>query len=460
MKIQTIIFSLIVVLGLTLTSTVFAEEGVPEIEVDSTGGTEVEVTIPTEPVALETDTVGEDTTIISTLETDTVGEQKNSIIDTLETDTVGGQKNSILDTIEIDTVGGSSKTDNDPVITLIGSGSITIELGDSTFSDEGATATDIEDGDITSKIVTTGSVDYDKEGVQSITYTVTDSDGNTVSVTRTVTVEKARQGGGGGGSSRTRSSSNTGGSVLGATTPELPEQCGIYLNDYLRYGANNNPVEVIKLQLFLNEYVDAGLSVNGTFDLATFEAVKELQATYADEILAPWVEAGFVDTLAPTGFVYQTTKYFINLRKCEELNIQFPELMPATTVGYTPASVTTATGGAVLGDVTFSGDTCGIYLYDYLRKGDANDPVEVKKLQTFLNDFIDADISVNGVFDDATDTAVRNLQARYADEILQPWVDAGITVSLDTTGYVYKTTQYFINTKMCPELNLAFPDLN
>ena len=48
------------------------------------------------------------------------------------------------------------------------------------------------------------------------------------------------------------------GQVLGASTT-----CGIYLNDYIKLGANNNPLEVKKLQAFLDENLGTQLSAHG-----------------------------------------------------------------------------------------------------------------------------------------------------------------------------------------------------
>ena len=75
-----------------------------------------------------------------------------------------------------------------PVITLIGSASVEIELGYE-YTDEGATAVDNKDGTITSEITTVNSVDVDTEGTYTVTYDVTDAAGNVATqVVRTVTV--------------------------------------------------------------------------------------------------------------------------------------------------------------------------------------------------------------------------------------------------------------------------------
>ena len=75
-----------------------------------------------------------------------------------------------------------------PVITLLGDNPMTIEVG-STFTDPGATASDAGDGDLTSSIVVTGSVDTSTLGTYTLTYNVSDASGNAADpVTRTVNV--------------------------------------------------------------------------------------------------------------------------------------------------------------------------------------------------------------------------------------------------------------------------------
>ncbi len=75
-----------------------------------------------------------------------------------------------------------------PVITLIGSSTVKVRWG-STYTDAGATAIDNVDGDITSRLVLTGTVNTRALGTYVIVYSVADSAGNTaVPVTRTVKV--------------------------------------------------------------------------------------------------------------------------------------------------------------------------------------------------------------------------------------------------------------------------------
>ena len=74
-----------------------------------------------------------------------------------------------------------------PVISLVGSSTVNLTVGD-TFTDAGATATDNVDGDLTSSITSSGTVDTATEGTYLITYTVSDAAGNSVSITRTIIV--------------------------------------------------------------------------------------------------------------------------------------------------------------------------------------------------------------------------------------------------------------------------------
>ncbi|MCF7843914.1 DUF5011 domain-containing protein, partial [Candidatus Gracilibacteria bacterium] len=74
-----------------------------------------------------------------------------------------------------------------PVISIIGNTSISINVGTS-YSDEGATATDDVDGDLTASIVTVSTVNIGTAGSYNVNYTVTDAAGNETTVTRIVEV--------------------------------------------------------------------------------------------------------------------------------------------------------------------------------------------------------------------------------------------------------------------------------
>ena len=75
-----------------------------------------------------------------------------------------------------------------PVITLIGSSEVNINVGD-VYSDAGATAQDNFDGDLTNDIVTNNSVDTSVAGSYTVTYNVNDAAGNSANeVVRSVNV--------------------------------------------------------------------------------------------------------------------------------------------------------------------------------------------------------------------------------------------------------------------------------
>ena len=77
-----------------------------------------------------------------------------------------------------------------PTITLVGSSTVNIEEGDS-YTDDGASASDEVDGDISSSITTSGSVDASTPGTYTLTYSVSDAAGNSISLSRTIIVAVA-----------------------------------------------------------------------------------------------------------------------------------------------------------------------------------------------------------------------------------------------------------------------------
>lgn len=74
-----------------------------------------------------------------------------------------------------------------PTININGSQSVDIELGDN-YVDAGAAASDNIDGNITSHIITSGTVNSNEVGTYKIHYSVTDQAGNTTTEIRDVRV--------------------------------------------------------------------------------------------------------------------------------------------------------------------------------------------------------------------------------------------------------------------------------
>ena len=76
-----------------------------------------------------------------------------------------------------------------PSISILGDAEITLTKGDK-YEDPGCAATDNYDGEISSLIVTEGTVDTSKEGEYTVVYSVADSSANSSSVSRKIIVKK------------------------------------------------------------------------------------------------------------------------------------------------------------------------------------------------------------------------------------------------------------------------------
>lgn len=74
-----------------------------------------------------------------------------------------------------------------PVITLTGPSTVYVTIG-KPYVEQGVTATDNQDGDITGRVIMIGSVDTSKNGTYILTYIITDVNGNQSEITRTVIV--------------------------------------------------------------------------------------------------------------------------------------------------------------------------------------------------------------------------------------------------------------------------------
>lgn len=103
----------------------------------------------------------------------------------------------------------------------------------------------------------------------------------------------------------------------------------------------------------------------------------------------------------------------------------------------------TSTGGNGGGTPT----SC-YYLFDWLKKGWNNNPVEVKKLQVFLRDLEGYPVEVTGVYDVQTITSLNAFQMRYKGDVLTPWGHSA------PTSFTYITTKKKVNEIYC---KMAFP---
>jgi hypothetical protein len=125
-----------------------------------------------------------------------------------------------------------------------------------------------------------------------------------------------------------------------------------------------------------------------------------------------------------------------------------PSWTPPSAGQVLGVSTTNTDEGKVLGEQA----SCGIYLSKYIRYGRKNDAGAVKKLQTFLNDYLHLSLPVNGIYTKTTETAVKQFQLQHMDKVLAPWKIN------KPTGIVYLTTVAAINNIICPDLNLPVPN--
>lgn len=97
----------------------------------------------------------------------------------------GDEDNTIDEVVAPTTT--SNKETSKPTITLNGSDLVYVEIN-STYEDDGAIASDQKYGDLTDKIVVNNPLDLSRLGTYIITYTITNEDGESAMITRTVIV--------------------------------------------------------------------------------------------------------------------------------------------------------------------------------------------------------------------------------------------------------------------------------
>ena len=141
-----------------------------------------------------------------------------------------------------------------PEIILTGDSQITLQAG-TAYKEPGYTATDNVDGDITDKVQVEGTVDHNRAGTYTITYSVTDSYGNTTKVSRTVIIKAASQ----------PSVTPSGDKVIYLTFDDGPSKYTQTLLDVLaRYDVKATFFVVntgYQMNKMLNAIVDAGHSI-------------------------------------------------------------------------------------------------------------------------------------------------------------------------------------------------------
>lgn len=144
-------------------------------------------------------------------------------------------------------------------------------------------------------------------------------------------------------------------------------------------GLKNDPLEVKKLEMFLNEYEGEKLKVDGIYGKEDYIAVKKWQAKYATNVLAP------MRLKKPTGTVYTSS-----MRQIER-------------------QTTALCGQQIIVH------TCP-YFKTNMSYGDTG--IEVKKIQLFLNIVQGEKLPVNGKYGPATVAAVKRFQRVYKKDIV------------------------------------------
>lgn len=234
-----------------------------------------------------------------------------------------------------------------PVITLLGTTPVSVTIGDS-YTDAGATASDIVDGDITANIVLGGSVNTSTLGTYVLTYNVTDAHGNAATeVIRTVNV-----------------------------VPKAPHTITV------SQGANG---------VISPEGEEGGVVVaDGENQTFTITADPEFHVL---DVLVDGESVGAVTTYT---FTEVTANHSISATFEAESN---------STSGSIP------TAGRVLGASIEKGEVLGAEKFiftQYMKLGSKNG--EVDELQKFLNDAGYNCGAVDGIFGTKTDACVRAYQ--------------------------------------------------
>jgi hypothetical protein len=97
----------------------------------------------------------------------------------------------------------------------------------------------------------------------------------------------------------------------------------------------------------------------------------------------------------------------------------------------------------------FSPYVCKRYLREYIYSTKQNNPEEVKKLQSFLNEQGEK-LTLDGTYDAEDVAAVKRFQEKYRNQILSPW---GLR---EATGVVGRTTAAKINLMSCAKTSCPY----
>ena len=185
---------------------------------------------------------------------------------------------------------------------------------------------------------------------------------------------------------------------------------------------------------------------NRTWNLDTIVAGDLITLTYSVEYGASTTPGIYRNVAKVTGKRnYSNPALAVDMTPVEgSASVEFDELTLGRVLGMATSTTAIATSTITIAtSTTASISSCDPLISSYLRQGMRNDVVEVKKLQQFLNEDIQAHLPITGFFGSMTNTAVRVFQIKHKNQILTP---LGLTVP---TGAVYSATKRQINTLAC-----------
>jgi hypothetical protein len=322
-----------------------------------------------------------------------------------------------------------------PEITLLGDVVMQLVVGTS-FTDPSATVSDPEDGNITNKLVASGTVDVNTIGAYTITYNATDSQ-NLAADQKTRTVN------------------------IVALPSVCTANCGGGSSTFDYYGCTDRNASNYNSLANRNDgscTYPGGGGGGGSVPLTISN--EKLTVTGTTSVTVTWNTNLPSDSRVVYGDASVTTlggkpSYGYPLTTATDTVNAYNHSMvingvpSAIATYYRPVSATaseSATGIQLTRTPDVGGNTAASceYLKEYLRLGANNNPSEVTKLQLFLKNYDNAEnLEVTGFFDLSTDRAVRSFQDKYKKDVLDTW-------NLPSnTGYVYYTTKKKINEIYC-----------
>ncbi|MEI6627386.1 MAG: fibronectin type III domain-containing protein [bacterium] len=227
------------------------------------------------------------------------------------------------------------------------------------------------------------------------------------------------------------------------------------------YRVYRNSVEIIRTENTF--YDDRALALNSsyTYTVRAYNATGNSLNSNTSNITA-----GFSCGSAPMVNYPENTNPYPSIPTPSTPVVIIPSVIAVTTttlnttVTTTPIVVdntnngstgnTTTTKPIVLpatpDNINYTPNTCEPYLNSYIQLGSKkNNPEEVKKLQTFLNDYENANLAVDGIYKAQDVKVVNAFQLKYKQDVLRFW-------GLNTpTGWVYISTQKAINRVYCEQ---------